>query len=195
MSRCLPVRPVLVLFALTILPGRALAQAPPVDPFLGVSILTTGAAAPGQPVVTSNTVDITVFGLTQPALSASSLSGGYDASVLDPIKNFSAAPFSFTTTAVFNANGTAGTLGQAVTGHRVDQDGNTITGLGGTFTLTAAGGFTFTPGTDLADVNVGDTVRVAVDYTLHGVNSAANTTRNFGGVLYIDLTKQVGGTF
>ncbi len=195
MSRCLPARLVLVLFVLTILSTRAQAQAPPVDPFLGVSILTTGASAPGQAVVANNAQDITVSGLFQPALSVSSLSGGYDASVLDPITNFSAAPFSFTTTAVFNANGTAGTLGQPVTGHRVDQNGNTVAGLGGQFTLTAAGGFTFTPGTDFADVNVGDTVRVAVDYTLHGVNSTANTTRNFDGVLYVDLTKQPGGTF
>ena len=76
-------------------PSAARAQAPPVDPFLGVSILTTGAAAPGGAVTLDNTIDRTVAGgvnQNQPGLSLTNLIGGYDDSVLDPIRNFSAAP-------------------------------------------------------------------------------------------------------
>src|ERR1700726_1090099 len=66
-------------------PASALAQAPPVDPFLGVSIPTTGAAAPNGPVTLNNTIDQTVAGgvnQDQPGLSLTNLVGGYDDSVL-----------------------------------------------------------------------------------------------------------------
>src|SRR5262249_51441953 len=151
-------------------PGPALAQLPPVDDFLGVRILTAGASSPGGPVSLVNTGPVERFGLSEVGLSLTNTSGGYDDSVLNPIRSFSAAGYTFATTGVTNANGTAGTVGSAVTGRRVDANGNTIAGAGGTFTLTAAGGYAFTPGTDFADVAVGSTVRVAVNYTVHGVS-------------------------
>jgi autotransporter-associated beta strand protein len=186
-------------------PSTALAQAPPVDPFLGVSILTTGAATPGGAVTLDNTIDRTVAGgvnQNQPGLSLTNLVGGYDDSVLDPIRNFSAAPFTFTATAVTNADGTAAALGGNATGRRIDLNGNTVAGGGGTFTVNANGTFTFTPGTDFADLTyasgttfedllaAGAATRVAVDFTLHGVNTSTGATRDFSGQLVVALTRQ-----
>jgi uncharacterized protein YhjY with autotransporter beta-barrel domain len=196
MVRPLSARLVLALFMLAgLLPVRALAQAlPPVDPFLGVRILTTGAASPTGPVTLDNTTDIVMPGgifQNQPALTLTNTFGGYDASVLDPIRSFSATPFTFAATGVKNADGSAGALGGSVTGRRVDLDGNTITGAGGTFKVNADGSFTFTPGTDFADLTAaGQTTRVAVDFTLHGVNTSTGATRDFTGELIVDLTRQ-----
>ena len=186
-------------------PSAALAQAPPVDPFLGVSILTTGAAAPGGAVTLDNAIDKIVaggVGQNQPGLALTNLVGGYDDSVLDPIRNFSAAPFTFTATGVKNANGTAAALGGTATGRRIDLNGNTVAGGGGTFTVNANGTFTFVPGTDFADlvyapgtkfedlVAAGAATRVVVDFTLHGVNTATGAARDFSGQLVVALTRQ-----
>src|SRR5262245_8661129 len=107
---------------IALLIGNTSAEAqslPPVDDFLGVRILTAGASTPGGPVTVTNSAPISKFGLTEAGLAVTNLSGGYDDLVLDPIRNFSAAGYAFTTIGVSNANGIAGTVGSPVTGHRV----------------------------------------------------------------------------
>src|SRR5260370_672091 len=70
-------------------------------------------------------------------------------------------------------------------------NGNTIAGGGGSFTINPNGTFTFTPGSDFADLATpGQSTRVVVDFTLHGVNTATSATRDFSGQLVIDLTRQ-----
>ena len=124
--------------------------------------------------------------------------------MLDPIRNFSAAPFTFTTTGVKNANGTAAPSAQPATGHRVDQDGNTIAGGGGTFTVNANGALhvharhRFRRSRQRRAPSSGSVrgaaTRVAVDFTLHGVNTSTDATRDFGGS-WCDLTRQADNSF
>src|SRR4051812_13104266 len=104
-------RPRVVAIVLTVLTlagstVRASAQAPPVDPFLGVRILTTGASSPGGDVTRNITTDVTTNQSTVPSVRVTNESGGYADSVLDPIRSFSAAPFAFSVVGVAKPDGT-----------------------------------------------------------------------------------------
>ena len=191
------VRFAIALVALTfaVLPRDAAAQTiPPVDDFFGVRILTTGAAAEGGAVTRTNFSDITTTEPFTPALQVTNTVAGYGDDVLDPIRNFSAAPFTFSTTAVFNANGSAAALGSAATARRVDGKDNLVAGAAGKFTLSSNGTYSYDPGTDFADLQTGQSARVAVDYRVHGVNTSNGRSKDFNATLYATVTKQSDGT-
>jgi len=177
------------------LPSAALGQTtPPPDPFLGVTILSGGASTPGGAVTITNHATVARSGAGNHGIVASSTSGGYSDAVLDSLRNFSAAPFSFTTTAVWNADRTAGDLGGPVTGARVNEDGDPLPGGGGSFTLAGDGSFSFDPGNDFADLAAGASVKTSVTYQVEGTNSSNGATKNATGTLVVTVKKADDGT-
>ncbi|MEI9895007.1 MAG: hypothetical protein WDN28_14235 [Chthoniobacter sp.] len=116
---------------------------PPADPFLGVVIPTAQNAAGGIATVNSYT-NITTSGQNAYGIYAQSSTSGYPQSVVDGLTNFSATGFTFDISKVYNADGSAGTVGQAVQAKLVDANGNPISGSTGKVTVNANG--TFAPG-------------------------------------------------
>lgn len=126
--------------------GQAHAQsAPPPDPFLGVPVLTSGASTPGGTVTVVNDTPLATSADGTHALVANASAGGYPRSVIDSLTDFSANPFSFELTKVWNADSSPGTVGSTATGTRVDTEGNAVAGAGGSFVLNADGTFTRAP--------------------------------------------------
>ena len=165
-------------------PRSASAQAlPPVDDFFGVRLLSTGASAAGGAVTRDNTSDITTTALFAPALVVTNSVPGYGDDVLNPIRNFDASHYSFGANSVWNANGSPAAIGAPATARRVDGKDNTIAGAAGKFTINANGTYSYDPGTDLADLQTGQSARVAVDYRVHGVNTTNQQPRDFAATL------------
>src|SRR5215510_6844560 len=104
-------------FVVAATPARA-QTVPSDDPFLKVPILTTGAAAPGSTVSTENHTNSTTFLPNAPALALDNSFPGYPVIVALRLAGFTEQGFAFSTIAIQNANGSFGTVGQAVTGQR-----------------------------------------------------------------------------
>jgi len=172
--------------------SRGTPPAAPTDPFLDVPI-------PGQPDVAGGVVqinshsDITTAGSGAHGIRAQSRTTGYGNDVIDALRNFSEAPFSFAVIGVTNADGSAGIVGQPVQGVLVGTNGSPAAGNGGLFTLNPNGTFAFDPGTNFNDLAVGETRVSSVDYLLAGSRSGMLLRTDIAGQLFVTVSNNGSG--
>jgi len=166
-------------------------QNPPNDPFLGVPIPTASTVSGGVVNITSDT-NITTTGANAYGIQAQSSTTGYPSSVVNALNNFSATGFSFAVNEVFNADGTAGMVGSAVSGSLVDANGNVIPGAGGTFAMNANGTYSFNPGTAFSSLAVGQSENTSISYGVLGTNPS-NGTEEATGVFIVTVTQTATG--
>jgi len=169
------------------------------DPFLGIPIPGTPETAGGDTTINSYS-DITTMGTGAHGIYAGSSTTGYPSSVENDLEAFIALDdanntgIGFSVSAVGASDNTDG-VDSAVTGAltyyvpqlgcdpvadescRLDEtDIQAITGSGGEFTIDEQGNFSFNPGTDFADLAVGDSRISEVGYWLTGTRGTHDET-------------------
>jgi len=140
---------------------------------------------PGGLVEVNNFGDIQTLGDRAHGIYVTSSSGGYGTAVTGPLASFDSAKYQFVVSAVRQPgeDGAAGALGQAIAGVLIDANGQVLRDdqgnalTAGEFVLRADGSYDFNPGAyfDSLDLAEGETVHVAVDYTVLGTNASGGT--------------------
>ncbi|MEI8343177.1 MAG: hypothetical protein WCH43_16770, partial [Verrucomicrobiota bacterium] len=170
------------------------------DPLLGIPILyhldsngnpVPNASVSGGVVTIVNYGNITTGGNNANGISGVSNTTGYPASVTQQINNFDPSTVTFK---VASVSGSAGNLGQPVSGQRVDLNGNGVAGGGGKFTLNANGTYSFNPGTDFNSLAVGATAYARVQYQVSGSNTTSHATGTDAATMIVAVKLLSSGT-
>jgi hypothetical protein len=189
---------------------------PASDPFLGIPLPGTPGAGGGG-VTVNNFGDITTGGPMSPGIYGYSYTSGYSPLVALELIAFRAqyaineAGISFTVSSVSDADGNEIGADQEIAGDllyllpdpgcdvatdpncRIDpNDREDLQGSGGTFVIKADGTFSFDPGTDFMDLEVGQTATTAVSYEVTGTHGSA-TKPGIAAQLIASLTMTESG--